>query len=183
MKRRWVIVLAVVFGIVTGLGTAWIVEAQTQQLTTSVVSINNSGLGGTAWFTDVGGGKTQVEIRLTDAGPGPLPVHIHNGPCADLDPVPQIPLMDIRNGASTTELGQSFQQLTAAPSFICIHKSAEELPVIIGCADVVDVMMASQVAPPRAGNTGSASLVGLCVGLAAFSLVLAGAGRVLGHGV
>jgi hypothetical protein len=183
MERRKVLICALAFGLVIGLGTTWIAEAQMQRLTLDMHSMNNSGITGTVTLTDLGSGKIQAEIRVNGAGAGPQPIHNHEGVCNDMNPEPKIPLADVRTGGSMTDLSVALQDLISAPHAIYMHKSPEELPVFIACADVLDIVMASQApAEARPGHTGSGSLVGIAAGLAAFSLVLATAGRGLRRG-
>ena len=185
--RRWqVLILALGCGLAIGLGTAWIAEAQMRMLNLDVASLNSSGITGIATLRETGSSKLEVAVRVNDGSGDPLPIHIHEGACADLNPEPQIPLADVRNGASTTELAASLEQLTSTQHVIFLHKSPEELPVFVACADIMDVLSAGQTPTEvRAGPTGSASpagLAGIVAGLAAFSLVLVAAGRGLRRG-
>ena len=182
--RPWkVLICALGLGLAVGLGSAWIADAQMRTLSLNVASLNNSGIAGLATVREAGSGRLEVAIHVNDGSGNPLPSHIHEGACADLNPEPKIPLADVKNGASTTELGASLEELTASPHVIFTHKSAEELPVFVACADIADVLSAGQApTEARAGTTGSGSLVGIAVGLAAFSLVLAAAGRSLRRG-
>jgi len=152
-------------------------------LTLEVVSLNDSGITGIATLTETGGGTMEVAIRLNDDIAGPLPTHIHEGACADLNPAPRIPLAGVRGGVSTTQLTVSLDQLMSTQHVIFIHRSTEELPVFVACADILDVGTAVRdVADLRAGHAGSGTLVGMAAGLAALSLVLVTAGRALRGG-
>ena len=142
-----------------------------------VASLNNSGITGTVTLRDMGSDRLEVAVLLDGAGAGPLPIHIHEGACADLNPVPETPLMTVTNGTSRTELDGSLRQLTATPYAIFLHKSPEELPIFVACADV---RLADQVsAVPAAGDPGS--LVDFATGLSVFGLGLAAAGYALRH--
>ena len=135
MRHRHARILAAAFGLVGALAMASVAGGQGQSVTLHLDSQNNSGIGGTATLTDVGGGKMRVEIRVTGADAGPQPAHIHGGSCAQLDPAPKFPLTSVTNGVSTTDVEGTLQQVTAAPHAIHMHKSPEELPIYVACAD------------------------------------------------
>jgi hypothetical protein len=113
------------------------VGAQAQSLTLNLNAQNNSGISGTATFTDLGGGKTRVAIQVNGAGAGPEPAHIHPGSCAQLDPTPAFTLTNVTNGSSTTDVDSTLQQLTSQPYAVHMHKSQDELTVYVACADIV----------------------------------------------
>src|SRR5439155_8766858 len=136
MGRRQVTLLALGFALIAALGTVSIAVAQSQAATLTMASQNNSGITGTATLTDIGGGKVRVEIKATGAGAGPEPAHIHEGTCAQLNPAPKFPLTSVTNGASTSEIDASLQQLTSVPYAIHMHKSPEEMPIYVACADI-----------------------------------------------
>ena len=110
-------------------------QSQRQTLTMQLATQNNSGITGTAKFTDLGEGKVRVEIHANGSGGGPQPAHIHEGNCSQLNPAPKYPLTSVVNGESVTEADASIQEVTSAPHAIHMHKSPEELPVYVACAD------------------------------------------------
>jgi len=110
-------------------------SGQGQSITFGLASQNDSGITGTATLTNLSGGKLRVEIHVTGAGPGSRPSHIHEGSCAQLNPAPKYPLANIVDGASVTELTTSLQEVTSSPHAIHMHKSPEEMPVYVACAD------------------------------------------------
>jgi hypothetical protein len=117
--------------------------AQAQSTTVNIAPDNDSGIAGTATLTDLGGGKTAVEVRVSGAGATPRPAHIHLGSCDALDiQAPALPLQPIVNGASTSQVEAPLQQLLSRPNAIHVHKSAEELAVYVACGDV-------KAPPPR----------------------------------
>jgi hypothetical protein len=127
------------------------VGAQDQSMTVNMSAQNNSGINGTATFTDLGGGMTRVEVQVTGAGAGPEPSHIHPGSCAQLDPTPAFTLTNITNGTSTTDIQATIQQLTSQPYAVHMHKSLDELTTYVSCGDIVQ----SQNRPgtlPRSGG-------------------------------
>jgi Cu/Zn superoxide dismutase len=112
---------------------AW--QSQRQTLTMQLTSQNGSGITGTARLIDLGENKLRVEIHATGSGPGPQPAHIHEGNCTQLNPAPKYPLTPVVNGESVTVIDASIQEVTSASHAIHMHKSPEEMPVYVACAD------------------------------------------------
>ena len=162
--------IAVGCGLVLALlaATTTIAAAQQQPTTLQLVQQNNSGISGTATFTPSGGGLT-VDLKVTGAGAGPQPAHIHGGTCAQLNPTPEFTLASVTNGSSTTTLQTTLQSLAATPHAVHMHKSADELSVYVACADINPASL------PRTGE--SDSTTGLVFG--AVGLSLAGLGLIL----
>ena len=154
--------------IVALLATTTIAAAQQQATTLQLVQQNNSGISGTATFTPSGGGLT-VDLKVTGAGAGPQPAHIHGGTCAQLNPTPEFTLSSVANGSSTTTLQTTLQSLAATPHAVHMHKSADELSVYVACADI------NPAALPRTGEADSTT--GLMFGM--IGLSLAGLGLLL----
>ena len=102
MKRPLILGAALALGLVTTFGQAPLAGAQGQNATVNLATQNNSGVSGTATLTDLGGGRTRVEVTVNGADAGPQPAHIHEGTCANLNPAPKFPLTSITNGTSTT---------------------------------------------------------------------------------
>jgi LPXTG-motif cell wall-anchored protein len=153
-------VIAIATGLMLALvGATTVVAAQGQTLTLQLTSQNNSGVSGTAVFTQTGS-NVHIEIKVNGAGAGPQPAHIHEGTCAQLNPTPQYSLLNVTNGTSTTDVPTTIQALTASPHAIHMHKSADELSVYVACADIVPASL------PRTGDADSApGLIGLVSGL------------------
>jgi Cu/Zn superoxide dismutase len=174
MTGRWRLALAAVaVGMLAALTVSVGVNAQGQAASLQLASQNNSGVAGTATITDIGGGKLRVEIAATGAGAGPQPAHIHEGTCSQLNPAPKFALTDVRNGASSTTVDGSLGALTAAPHAIHMHKSPDELPVYLACADI------RASAPAGAAPTGQPQMLPASgvAGVDASSIaVLSGAG-------
>jgi LPXTG-motif cell wall-anchored protein len=161
--------LALGCGLVVALLAATTAIAAAQQATTlQLAQQNNSGISGTATFTPSGGGLT-VDLKVTGAGAGPEPAHIHGGTCAQLNPTPEFTLASVTNGSSTTTLQTTLQSLAATPHAVHMHKSADELSVYVACADINPSTL------PRTGE--SDSTTGLIFG--AVGLSLAGIGLML----
>jgi hypothetical protein len=86
-------------------------------------------------LTNLSGGRLRVEIHVIGAGPSSRPAHIHEGSCAQLNPAPQFPLTNVVDGVSVTEIAASLQEITSSPHAIHMHKSPEEMPIYVACAD------------------------------------------------
>ncbi len=170
MRRQQATILGLGFALVMALGAASNVGAQGQSVTLNLTGQNNSGITGTATLTEMSGGKLRVELRASGAGAGPQPAHIHEGSCANLNPAPKFSLTSVANGASTSEVDATLQQLTSAPHAIHMHKSADELPVYVACADISAAGRPGTL--PRSGA--AVPLTGLAAGLAALVAIAAG---------
>jgi hypothetical protein len=164
------IVSATLFGFISP------ASAQGQSVTLSLAGQNNSGITGTAVITELPGGKMRIEIRANGAGPGPLPAHIHQGTCANLDPAPKFTLTSLVNGMSTTEVDGSLRDITGSPYAIHLHKAPDELPVYVACADIkADGGAAGQ--PRTLPASGAANVPSPWPGaLAGIGLILVGLG-------
>ena len=98
---------------------------------------SESGITGGAILTDLGDGELAVTIGVVAIGfADPMPAHIHEGTCADLDPTPKYPLNDVAAGSSNTVIEAGLDELTATPHAVNIHKSAAEAAVYVACADI-----------------------------------------------
>jgi hypothetical protein len=180
MRRRRRLPLALVLGVLTGLAICMSANAQGQTTTVELTSQNSSGVSGTAMLADVGG-KLRVEIRANGAGAGPQPAHIHEGNCAQLNPAPKFALTDVVNGVSNTDIDGSLQAVLSTPHAIHMHKSPDELPIYVACADVrmANVRMADQPvmlptagdAPASAGTPTVLAAVGLFLSIAGYALI------------
>jgi len=167
LRRQWQIASGC--GLVLALLAATTAIAAAQQATTlQLVQQNNSGISGTATFTPSGGGVT-VDLKVTGAGAGPQPAHIHGGSCTQLNPTPEFTLASVTNGSSTTTLQTTLQSLAATPHAVHMHKSTDELTVYVACADINPASL------PRTGEADSTT--GLVFG--AVGLSLAGLGLML----
>jgi LPXTG-motif cell wall-anchored protein len=168
MLRQWQGTIAIGCGLVLALLAATTIAAAQEQATTlQLVQQNNSGISGTATFTPSGGG-VRVDLKVTGAGAGPEPAHIHAGTCAQLDPTPQFTLAPVANGSSTTDLQTTMAALTSSPHAVHMHKSTDELTVYVACADIKPGSL------PRTGQSESTptGLVSAAAGLSLFGLGL-----------
>lgn len=111
--------------------------AEGPSVTIEMRALNDSGQSGTATLTDEEG-QTRVVVELANSPAGPQPIHIHPGPCADLDPAPQYPLTNLSNGRSETVVEVSLEDLLAGTFAINAHKSPEEVQIYVSCGDILE---------------------------------------------
>jgi hypothetical protein len=96
----------------------------------------DSNTSGTATLTPEGN-QTKVVIQVQGAPTDAVqPVHFHKGTCANLEPKPAYPLLDIKNGTSTTVVAVEMSKLTATPHTINVHKSAADMKTSVACGEV-----------------------------------------------
>jgi hypothetical protein len=102
----------------------------------AVASQNGSTELGTVTLTALGD-KTRVDLALANAPAGVAqPAHIHDGPCAKLNPKPKYPLTTVVNGVSTTTLDVPMSQLVAGGFAVNVHKSTADIPTYVACGDL-----------------------------------------------
>jgi hypothetical protein len=128
--------LAVLALAVLAAGAGAPVVAQWGPLTLAVAALGGSNLAGTATLADLGEGRTRVEVQLPPDG-GDHPMHVHEGPCAEVDPVPWYALANVQQGASGTDVALTVADLTQAPKSILVHRSPQDLDTYVACADIV----------------------------------------------
>ncbi len=162
-------ILAIGIALVMVLTSFGMVLAQTPQtVTLSLKAQSGSGQDGTAVLTDIGGGKTRVDITVTPGAAGVAqPAHIHDGSCgtADLKGV-KYPLTSVTDGKSTTEVSVTIASLLSAPTAINIHKSAAEVAVYTSCSNIT---ASSPTALPASGAGGAAESQNGIFGIAALA--------------
>ena len=136
MTRPMPFIAVLILSVLAVLASSAPLNAQQLSIGSRVESLNESGIVGTMNLIDASSGQSRVEVRVDGAGVGPLPIHIHDGTCADLNPVPKIPLTNVVAGTSTTELDVTPAQLMAQPHAIFLHRSPEEIAVFVACANI-----------------------------------------------
>ena len=111
-------------------------QGAAQSRTVTFGTLNNSGVTGTVLLTDEGGGRTRVEIQVSDGGNLDMPAHIHPGTCAALVPQPKYPLENVRGGHSITVVPASFSELDTTTVAVNVHKAINDLKTYTACADL-----------------------------------------------
>ncbi len=101
----------------------------------AIATQNASGELGTVTLIPLGD-KTRVEVAIAHAPDGVAqPIHIHNGPCATLDPKPLYPLTTVVDGRSVTLVSVPIAKLLATPLAVNVHQSAAEAGKYVACGD------------------------------------------------
>ena len=171
MSKAKVFTLAV--GLMAALALPAVVSAQAGRVVTVPLAAANSGgdtasgVNGTATLTDIGGGRTRVDIRVT-VGPGgsaAMPNHIHAGRCPGVAAVSWA-LNAVTAGVGTSEVPVSITDLLAGQYAINLHRSAAESSVWVSCGNVV----AGAAALPATGSPAGTAVPAL----AALGATLAG---------
>ena len=156
--RRASLILAICTVVAAFLAFTGLAGAATT--TVQLAAQNNSGITGTATLEDVAGGQTRVTITVQGAPAGvPMPVHIHEGSCASLNPAPKFTLTPIQNGRSETTVNATVADITGGQHAINAHKSAQELAVYVACGDIPRAQGGMPAAAPRTGAGGTAGAV------------------------
>jgi hypothetical protein len=137
-------VLMLAAGLAVAVALPAVASAQTGRAVTINLAAANSGgdpasgVNGTAILTDIGGGRTRVDIRVT-VGPGgsaSMPNHIHTGRCPGVAAV-TYPLNAVTNGVGTTEVAAPLADLLSGTYAINLHRSPTESGVYVSCGNVV----------------------------------------------
>lgn len=98
---------------------------------------NNSGMTGTAYFSEAENAQTKVVLLMAGV-PSSVArsVHIHAGACPTPGKV-EFPLADIVEGKSETLIPVDFQRLAdRLPLAVNVHKSFAELTQYVACGDI-----------------------------------------------
>jgi hypothetical protein len=143
-RARWFAASVALAAFVAGAATP--AAAQWGPFTLAVAALGGSNLSGTATLAELGDGRTRVEVQLPPDG-GDHPMHVHEGPCAQVDPVPWYPLANVQQGASGTAVDLTVADLTRAPKSILVHRSPQDLDTYVACADIVLPAAAGGAAP------------------------------------
>jgi hypothetical protein len=99
-------------------------------------TLNGSGISGQATLTDLGNGRTRVDVNVNGAGNLDMPSHLHPGTCAAFVPQPKYPLENVKNGSASTEIPAALRQLLEQPNVVMTHKSNNEMAVYTSCGDI-----------------------------------------------
>jgi hypothetical protein len=98
---------------------------------------NNSGESGTATLIPIGANKTRVIVNLKgEPRSASQPAHIHQGPCATLNPAPKWPLHNIQKGHSISVVPVGISTITSGTYAINVHRSASDIKTYVACGDI-----------------------------------------------
>ena len=99
-------------------------------------TLSGSGVTGTVTLSDLGDGRTTVVVAVQPAGNLDMPAHIHPGTCDNLIPQPTHPLQNVVNGASTTTVRATLDELTGGGLAVNLHRSNDDLGTYTACAEL-----------------------------------------------
>lgn len=83
-------------------------------------------------------GGTEVIVHLAGVPRGANePMHIHQGRCGHINPVPKWPLNSVRSsGVSKTFLKVPLAEIVAGKYAINVHKSEKQMAVYVACGNI-----------------------------------------------
>ncbi|MHB1587530.1 MAG: hypothetical protein ACYCRH_11045 [Acidiferrobacteraceae bacterium] len=83
-------------------------------------------------------GGTEVIVHLAGVPMGASePMHIHQGRCGHINPVPKWPLNPVTSsGVSKTFLKVPLAEIASGKYVINVHKSAKQLAVYVACGNI-----------------------------------------------
>jgi hypothetical protein len=110
--------------------------AQMPSKTIELKTLNASGVSGQAVLTDLGNGRTRVDVHVDAAGHPDMPSHIHPGTCTNLVPQPRYPLESVKDGSATTEIPVGLSELLQQQAVVMTHKSNDEMAVYTSCGEI-----------------------------------------------
>ena len=106
-------------------------------VTVKMMALNGSKQDGTATITPMGTGVAVMVKLNNEPAAASEPSHIHEGPCAKLNPAPWKPLKSVVGGtATTTVAGVTIAELTKGHYAINVHKSLNDLKTYVSCGDI-----------------------------------------------
>jgi hypothetical protein len=105
------------------------------KVTIALNAQNDSGESGAATLAQ-DGKDVLVWVRV-NGGSELQPDHIHQGTCANLNPVPKYPLSPVKDGVSFTRIKNlQLSSLLASSFAINVHKSPQEIKTYVACGDI-----------------------------------------------
>ncbi len=142
--------------------------SKVRNLTVDLAERNQSGVTGTAVFTDNGDGTTRVRLQLQGGNMGtPRPAHLHDGTCEGTVPTVRYPLENTAGGKSVSTLPASIDELLAQKLFLNVHTKVSRvytLSPVIACGDLTGPRSLPQTGSGgAAGETGGDVMMGLAV--------------------
>jgi len=105
--------------------------------TLTLVTLNDSGVTGSATLTELSDGSTRVVVDVDPAGHPDMPAHIHPGTCDELVPQPVYPLQNVVDGMSETIVPASIDELFAGGLALNLHASNDDMGTYTACVDMV----------------------------------------------
>lgn len=127
--------IGLVIAMIAVVSAVLVVAGQDASLTRLIplTAVKSSGVSGTVTLTDVGGGRTRIEVQVDPAGNLDMPSHIHPGICGDIIPQPRYPLENVKGGHTSTVVPASMAELMTGNLAVTLHKSNEDLKITTAC--------------------------------------------------
>ena len=104
MSKRILIAGPLVAATLIVVAAAMASSAPPESRSVTLATLNGSRVTGTVTLTDIGQGRTRIDVRVDPAGNMDMPAHVHPGTCDTLVPQPRYPLRNVVNGVSITDV-------------------------------------------------------------------------------
>jgi hypothetical protein len=149
-----------------------------QPITVQLAPPPEGGRAYTATVADAGGGRTRVEIRIDQVvrdehtPAGDFTARLQVGTCATPDQSRTLPLANVREGYSLTELDVPFAQVAATPHAIVIDRGPDDPKgPYLACGALPTTAPTAAAEPPAPAAPGQATGVDAAVPVVAALLV------------
>lgn len=103
----------------------------------ALASVKASGVTGTVTLTDLGGGRTRLDVEVDPAGNLDMPSHVHPGICGEVIPQPRYPLENVKSGHASTVIPVSLTELMVGTMAVTLHESNDNLKNTVACGTLV----------------------------------------------
>jgi hypothetical protein len=135
LKPRSIGLVIAVVAIIAVVATVLVSSSQPTGPSQSIAlaSIKSSGVSGTVTLTDVGGGRTRIEVQVDPAGNLDMPSHVHPGICGEIIPQPRFPLENVKSGHASTVIPVSLAELMVGTMAVTLHQSNDNLKTTVAC--------------------------------------------------
>ncbi len=139
LKPRSIGLVIAVVAIIAVVATVLVSASQQAGPSRSIAlaSVKSSGVSGTVTLTDVGGGRTRIEVQVDSAGHLDMPSHVHPGICGEIIPQPRFPLENVRSGSASTVIPVSLAELMVGTMAVTLHESNDNLKNTVACGTLV----------------------------------------------
>lgn len=141
LKPRSIGLVIAIVAIVAVVATVLIGASQPAGPSQSIAlaPVKSSGVSGTVTLTDLGGGRTRIEVQVDPAGNLDMPSHVHPGICGEIIPQPRFPLENVKSGHASTVIPVSLAELMVGTMAVTLHQSNDNLKTTVACGTLVAV--------------------------------------------
>jgi hypothetical protein len=157
-RSTWVGFALIALAAVAALSNASAQEAEEDapRITVYLDQRNDSGIEATA-ILESSNGTTRVTVTISGTDES-IPLHIHEGTCDDLNPVPTYPLTDVTSGEpSMTIVDAMLADLLSRPFAIDAHQPTDNLEalldpsMVVACGNIVAGLGGDEPMTPTVG--------------------------------